>query len=102
MTDDYLNILNPIKYDTNIESLQYSEYSPESQSNLNNATEIKIVINASDSYLIPAKSFIHIKGQLVRSDNNIPFDANSEIALVNNAMMYLFNSMTLVEIIWKK
>ena len=94
MTDDYLNILNPINYDTNIESLQYSDYSPESQSNLNNATEIKIVINASDSYLIPAKSFIHIKGQLVRSDNNNPFDANSEISLVNNAMMYLFNSIS--------
>ncbi len=31
-----------------------------------------------------------IKGQLVRVDNNNPVDVNTEITLVNNAMMYLF------------
>ena len=91
MTEEYLNILEPIVYDNNVESLQYSEYAPQSQSNLRGT--IKIEINASDVYLMPAKSFIHIKGQLVRNDNNNPFNANSKVSLVNNAMMYLFESI---------
>lgn len=95
MTDDYLNILDPIIYDENVESLQYSEHTPQSQNNLDNPGGIiQIDINATDAYLLPAKSFIQIKGQLVRNDNNNPYDANEEIALVNNAMMYLFENIT--------
>ena len=95
MTVDYLNILDPIIEDNSIESLQYSEYAPQSQNNLDNpGGTILIEINASDDYLIPAKSFIHIKGQLVRNDNNNPYDANSNISLVNNAMMYLFDNIS--------
>src|SRR6478609_5951332 len=95
MTDDYLNILEPIIDDNSIESLQYSEYAPQSQSNLDNpGGTIQIDINASDDYLIPAKSSIHIKGQLARSDNNNPFAGNQDISLVNNAMMYLFENIS--------
>ena len=36
MTDDYLNNLDPITEANSIESLQYSEYTPQSQSNLDN------------------------------------------------------------------
>src|SRR6478609_244735 len=95
MTDDYLNILDPIIDDNSIESLQYSEYTPQSQNNLDNpGGTIQIDINASDDYLIPAKSFIHIKGQLVRSDNNNPFAVNQDISLINNSMMYLFENIS--------
>ena len=92
---DYLNILDPVIFDNSIESLQYSEYSPQSQSNINNPGGIiQIDINASDTYLLPSKSFIHMKGQLVRADNNNPYAADSEIALVNNAMMFLFENIS--------
>ena len=95
MADDYLNILDPIIFDNSIESFQYSDYSPQSQSNLNNSGGIiQIDINATDGYLIPSKSYIHIKGQLVRNDNNNPYPDNTEIALVNNAMMYLFENIS--------
>ncbi|MDW0252271.1 MAG: hypothetical protein QOA17_10775 [Nitrososphaeraceae archaeon] len=91
---DYLNILDPIEFDKSIDSFQYSEYPPQSQSNINNPGGIiQIDVNASDTYLLPSKSFIHIKGQLVRADNT-PFDANTEIALVNNAMMFLFENIS--------
>ena len=68
------------------------DYTPQSQDNLNaRGAPIRIEINASDNYLNPSKSYLVIKGQLVRSDNNNAFAANAEIALVNNAMMYLFS-----------
>jgi hypothetical protein len=95
MAEDYINILDPIIFDNSIESFQYSDYSPQSQHNLDNSGGIiQIDINASDAYLIPSKSYIHIKGQLVRRDNNNPYPNNTEIALVNNAMMYLFESIS--------
>ena len=91
---DSLNILEPVRYDNSIESWQYSDYTPQNQANLNTrCSPILIEINASDAYLNPSKSYIVIKGQLVRNDNNNPYDANDEIALVNNAMMYLFSEL---------
>src|SRR5215469_5779726 len=92
--DNSLDILEPIAVDNSIESWQYCDYTPQSQSNLDRrGSPIKIFINASDNCLIPSKSYLLIKGQLVRNDNGNPFDANAEIALVNNAMMYLFSEI---------
>jgi hypothetical protein len=90
---DTLNILEQPHYDDTIESFQYFDYAPRSQENLNTNGPIHIDINASDVYLQPSKSYIVIKGQLVRVDNNNPFDVNTEITLVNNAMMYLFSEV---------
>ena len=67
---------------------------PHSQENLDaGGSTIQITINATDNYINPSKSYIVIKGKLVRSDNNNPHDANDEITLVNNAMMFLFSEI---------
>lgn len=93
--NDSLNILDQITYDNSIESFNYIDYTPQSQSNLDQrGTPIHIDINASDNYLIPSKSYLVIKGQLVRNDNNNPFAADAQITLVNNAMMYLFSEVS--------
>ena len=54
---------------------------------------IKIHINAQDVYTLPSKSYIYIKGQLRRNDNDNPYAAADEVALINNAMMYLFTEV---------
>lgn len=91
---DALNILEEPIYDNTIESLQYVSYSPQSQQNLdNNGTPITIDIQGSDAYLLPCKSFIVIKGQLVKSADDTVFAATDKIALVNNAMMFLFKEV---------
>jgi Double jelly roll-like domain len=93
IANDSLNILEVVKQDNSIESWQYIGYTPQSQDNINTlAQPILIEINASDNYIIPGESELYIKGQLVRNDNN-PYGANDEIALVNNAMMYLFSDI---------
>ena len=82
---DSLNIIEPINYDNSIESWQYNDYTPQNQANLNmRGSPIEININASDVYMNTSKSYLVIKGQLVRNDNNNPYDANAEVALVNN------------------
>ena len=87
--DDSLNILEPIKIDDSIESLQYHDYTPQSQQNLDvSGSTIKIDINASDTYVNPSKSYLVIKGKLIRSDNDLPYAANAEITLVNNVPIF--------------
>ena len=54
---------------------------------------IQIDINASDAYINPSESYLIIKGELMRANNNTPYNADREVALVNNAMMYLFSEI---------
>ena len=92
--DDCLDINEPYVNDESIQSLQYFEYTPQTFANCNTVGHpIKIHINAQDVYTLPSKSYINIKGQLRRDDNNNPYAAADEVALINNAMMYLFTEV---------
>ena len=92
-THDSLNLLETPLVDNSIESFQYQDYAPQSQDNLDQSGgAIRIDINASDTYLQISESSLVIKGQLVR-DNNNAYVADAEVALVNNAMMYLFSKI---------
>ena len=74
--------------------LQYFEFTPQTFANCNTVGHpIKIYINAQDVYTLPSKSYINIKGQLRRNDNDNPYAAAYGVALINNAMMYLFTEV---------
>ena len=88
-----LNILEETIYDNSIQNYEFYDYTPQSQNNLNIRTPIVIDINANDTYIQPSKSYLIIKGQLVRADNDAAYDANDQITLVNNGMMYLFSNI---------
>jgi hypothetical protein len=80
-------------YDNSIESYHYFDYTPQSQQNLDTrGSPIVIDIHSNDAYILPCKSYLIIKGNLVKSDNNV-YDANDQITMVNNAMMYLFSNI---------
>lgn len=85
------NILDQVEYDNSIESKQYVNYTPQSQFNLNDlGTPITIEINTGDKYILPSESYLYIRGQLVKANGN-PYDNADEVALVNNAVMFLFS-----------
>ena len=92
--DDCLDITEPFVYDESIQSLQYFEFTPQTFANCKTVGHpMKIYINAQDVYTLPSKSYINIKGQLRRNDNDNPYAAADEVALINNAMMYLFSEI---------
>ena len=92
--DECLDMNEPYVYDESIQSLQYFEFTPQTFANCNTVGHpIKIYINAQDVYALPSKSYINIKRQLRRNDNNNPYAAADEVALLNNAMMYLFTEI---------
>ena len=92
--DEMLDIEEPHLYDDSIRSMKFYEYTPQTQAN-NNTTghQISIAINNQDIYSLPSKSYISIKGQIRRADNNNAYAAADEITLINNAMMYLFTGI---------
>ena len=92
--DECLDINEPYVYDESIQSLQYFEFTPQTFAHCNTVGHpIKIYINAQDVYALPSQSYINIKGQLRRNDNNDAYAAADEVALLNNAMMYLFTEI---------
>ena len=89
-----LDVNEPHLCDESISSMNFYEYTPQTQANNNTAGhQISITINNQDVYSLPSKSYISIKGQIRRADNNNPYAADAEISLINNAMMYLFTGV---------
>jgi hypothetical protein len=92
--DDALNWLDKPVIDESISEFKYVDHTPQSQETLNQLGQnIRIDINSTDEYLLPSKSYLVISGQLRRADNNNAYDGTEQIALINNAMMYLFSSV---------
>ena len=91
--DEMLDISEPHLYDESISSMNFYEYTPQTQANNNTSShQISITINNQDIYTLPSKSYISIKGQIRRADDTV-YAATDEITLINNAMMYLFTGI---------
>ena len=92
--DEMLDITEPHLFDESISSLNFYEYTPQTQANNNTpGHQISVTINNQDIYTLPSKSYISIKGQVRRAGNNNAYVADNEITLINNAMMYLFTGI---------
>jgi hypothetical protein len=91
---EMLNVQEPFEIDESIKSEQFVEYTPQTQANNNKSGQsINIVINDQDIYTLPSKSYIMFQGQIRRNNNDAAYAAADEIALINNAMMYLFSEI---------
>lgn len=95
VVDECLDILEIPKEDNSITEWKVVTFTPQTQSNNNSPNAINIDINATDSFILPSKSYLLIEGQLRRNTNNIAdvYDNDHEVALINNAMMYLFTEI---------
>ena len=78
--DECLDIAGPFVFDESIQSLQYFEFTPQTFANCNTVGHpVKIYINAQDVYALPSKSYINIKEQLRRNDNDNPYAGSSAV-----------------------
>jgi hypothetical protein len=92
--DEMLDINEPHMYDESISAINYFKYTPQTQADNNTPGHpIIIEINQQDAYLLPSKSYLKIKGQIKRGDNDAAYAADAEITLINNAIMYLFTGV---------
>ena len=92
--DEMLDIDEPHLLDESISSMNFYEYTPQTQANNNTpGHQISVTINNQDIYTLPSKSYISIRGQIRRAGNNNAYAADNEITLINNATMYLFTGI---------
>jgi len=92
--DEMLDINEPHLYHESISSMNFHEYTPQTQANNNTAgQQISMIINNQDIYTLPSKYYISFKGQIRRADNNDAYVAANEITLINNAIMYHFTGI---------
>ena len=95
---DILQITEDIPVDDSIYEYEYKEYNPIAGADLNRGS-IVLTIESQDIYTHPAESFLTIEGQIRKRDrdnagNAQPYDAGADtVALINNAMMYLFSDV---------
>ena len=94
INNDTLSFESKVPVDNSIEKKEYKTFIPQSKADFNqpNST-IEIKIPASDAYYVPSESYMEVKGQLVRADNDAAFGENVQIGLINNAVMYMFSNI---------
>ena len=92
---DSLNWTEQLLIDESFEKINYDEYSPHTGINLNNIHgDIRILIQNQDQFLLPHKSYLYIEAELLKEDDDENYELKEDIALVNNAIMYLFNRVS--------
>ena len=78
--------------DESIKSYEYDEYQPITGTQLNSAGQITITIENQDQFLHLHNSYLLIEGDVLKADDTRYADL---IALTNNGLLYLFNSLEL-------
>ena len=89
---DILQITEAPMKDESIEEYEHHEYEPITGTNLNNPGEIRINIETQDLFTHPSESYLIIEGKLTKADGTAYADADN-VALTNNALMYLFSNI---------
>ena len=81
--------------DETTEEYEYFEYSPDSETleSLNGIREIRFNVEALSTFVHPHKSFLYFEGQILRNDNNQPFDNANNVVLANDGIVHLFSEM---------
>jgi hypothetical protein len=92
-TSDTLNITESPLVDESIERFQYIRYNPESGTNLNSPGEIRINIEVQNLFVKPSGAYFLFEGRLTKADGTAYANADA-VALTNNGLMYLFNSIS--------
>ena len=81
--------------DESTEEYEDFEYDPvsESLSTLNGRGEIRFDVDGVSAFLHPSKSYLYVKGQIKRTDNDLPFAIGDNVALANNGIAHLFSQV---------
>ena len=93
MQQDYLEIDAPLLEDQSINSYSFHEYGPIVGTNLNNVnSEIRIVLENQDIFTHPSKSYLLVKGRLIKNAGTL-YAEDDAITFTNNGLMHLFSNL---------
>lgn len=87
---DILNVNHKAEFEDSVVALQYYGFKPYNITALNENDEVRIAIQTENSYVLPSKSFISIKGEIA-TDANLEYPGK----VVNNGFAHLFEEIKL-------
>ena len=87
-----LNIDQKYKVDESISNYETYGFYPITGTNLNNAGNITIIVQNSDCFYQPSRSWLEFEGK-VESTTDANYTAATLISLANNGIMYLFDNI---------
>ena len=80
--------------DESTNSYEYHKFYPTQNSDLNNYSAIRIVINAKDQLYHLHEGYLEVKGKVVQEEGEADFPTKSGIALIHNALPFMFRNFT--------
>ena len=89
MSTEILAIDRGAAFDESIVQYEYHTHAPYASSRYDNNDEIRIPIQQQDVFTLPAESFLHIEGKLIKD----AAAATLNVKLVNNAIAFLFEEI---------
>lgn len=91
---EYANWKEKFYTDETTEKIDFHEYCPNS-TNLNQPhSDIRIIIQNQDQFILPHESYLYIECKLEKEDGTSYDNRNDEISVVNNALTYLFERIS--------
>lgn len=93
MRNEILSISAPQLNDDSIAKFEYREYESTNPTALASQQFISIDILNQDQFLLPSSGFIIIEGTIASSDAKKAYTKTTDIALANNAPLFLFTNM---------
>lgn len=92
---DLSDIEQNLMTDDSIREFEYAEFPPINSTNLNTNGNKEIIIQQQDLITLPSEAYLYFEGDLTKSDGTaIPTADKNNVALINNAMMYLFERIS--------
>ncbi|XP_012561103.1 uncharacterized protein LOC105846671 [Hydra vulgaris] len=87
-----VNLTKQAFIDESISRFQFGEYSPPTGTNINDIVPIKINIEMADSFFLPFKAYLQVKGRLLAASGT-SYANTDVVTLTHNGIMHLFNRM---------
>lgn len=92
----YLNLNEATVIDNSVKKFSYYPKEPALGTDLNSNTEVKIIIEQTGNWHLPAISYLYVEGQLVKADGTPITKTNGiypEVALTNNFFPFMCDNI---------
>ena len=95
MNGEYIfDLSSPAHRSEGLESYEYQSFFPSQNSDLNNFSDIRIVINNKDPYFHFHNAYFEVKGRLVKKTAAAAYAKTDTISFTNNPFPYMFRNFT--------
>ena len=91
VSDPVLDLSSAPLRDDSLEDISWFEYAPQNPGARQN---LLLTVNNADQYALPSEAYLQVSGKLVKAAGDAAYASADVVALVNNGIMALFESVS--------